>query len=353
MGGAAAGAFALEVGGVPLAVESRHPALLAAFAAALARFPRGAEAGAHGVRTGVWRILLSARRGLAPSAALQARVEGQSPEGLAVASGWRPGGRHLLVEGRLGARICERRRLAVVRCGDAVDLIDSTAHIAILDAILESERQYLQHGALLALPPALGGGEGEGAPGALLLFGESGAGKSSAALALARGGWALGADDACVLREEPEGVRAWPYPRVFKVHRHTVALLPWLGALLPSSPQFDGEGETVIEPADLAAGLSLLRPATAVLPVRALCWLAARRPEGHAARALTASETALRLSSEALSAPLRRLDDSSRAQFALFGRLAREATWRFELRLGPDLAALPAWLARTFREQPA
>lgn len=346
----ATAAIRVAVGGISLSIESRHAALCSGFAELLARFPRLAPGETHEVRPGGWRVLLSPRRGLPLSPAMQAHARGSSPEGLAVEAGWRPGGRQLLVEGRLGVRACERRRVVVVRCGEAQDLLASTAGIAILDAILECERQYLQHGALLALPPTLAEAVGgNAAPGALLLFGESGAGKSSAALALARGGWPLGADDACVLREEAAGVRAWPYPRVYKVHRQTVALMPWLARLLPSDCEFDADGETVVEPAALAPDVALLQPSLAVLPVRALCWLGPRRVEGHAVRSLTAAETALRLSAEALSAPLRRLDASSRAQFGLFARMAREASWRFELSLGPDLAGLPAWLATTFR----
>lgn len=335
-----------EVGGLTLAVHAAAPALLRPLAEALADFPHRDGVAPAG-SSGIWRILLSRRRGLPPSPRLTTHGEGRTPEGLRVRAGWRSGGRHLLVEDKLGLRVDERRRTVVCRCGDAPELLGTTAGIALLDAILEAEKQYLQHAAFLALPPSLAsacGGEG-----AVMLLGDSGAGKSTTALALARGGWALGADDACVLRQEEGAIVGWPFPRDYKVHRRSVDLMPWLAEALPRDLPFDAEEEVGVGRDELSAALALHEPPLRELPLRAVCWLGPRSATGHAARALGASEAAVRLSAEAISAPLRRLDPSSRAQFALFTRLATMASWRFELSLGEDLDGLPGWLEELFR----
>ncbi len=330
-----------DIGGVAVVLVASEDALLAPLASLLRGFPQTAP------RQGAWRILLNHRPGLAPMAALPVRAEGRTPEGFKIAAGWSRRGRQLLVEDRLGVRVCERRRLIVCRSGGRPELAATTAGIAIIDAILEAEGQFLQHAALLALPPAL-----EplcGGPGSLLLLGDSGAGKSTSALALARGGWALGADDACVLRREARMAAAWPFPRDFKVHRVTQEMMPWLGAAVAGGVALVDE-ETAVPADRLDGSLSLLTPPLRSLPVRGLCWLGPRSDGAHQARRLSASDSLLRLAAEGLSVPLRRLDQASRDQFALFADLVRQAPWRFELSLGRDLDGLPAWLEACCRE---
>lgn len=321
--------IAFDLGGVAVACHAAQAAALAPLRELLAGFPQAR-------RPADWRVLLLARPALPFAAAGGAPRAGSLPEGTPLLAAWWPGGRQFLVDGRLGIRIDYARRLAVCRLGGAAPLLAGTAGIALCDAILEQAGQHLQHAALLALPPALGGG-------GLLLLGESGAGKSSTALALARGGWALAGDDAAVLRQDAAGpVTAWGFPRALKAHPVTAGLLPWLQALVPAR----GEAEVEIEPADLAPLVACAPPGER-LPLRAVAFLGPRG-EQHRAESLTASETVLRLAAAQLHAPDRRLSPAVREQFALLAGLAAQAQWRLALNLGPDLAGLPGWLEGIF-----
>ena len=321
--------LALDLGGVAVGVVAPSASALRPLALVLEAFVTGPTSSPR------WHILLLDRPALPFDPRLDPPRDGALPEGTPLRSAWGPGGRQLLVDGRLGIRIDYRRRLVVCRLGGAPGLLATTAGIAVLDAILEREGQHLVHAALLALPPALG-------EGAMLLIGESGAGKSSTALALARGGWALAADDAAVLHDDGAGgVAAWGFPRDLKVHPITAGLLPWLQGLVRP----DGDDEVEVSTLALA-GLVPLVPEGRRLPIRALAFLGPRGPAHRLVR-LGASEAAVRLAAGQLFAPDRRLSSAVSEQFRLMTRLAAGARWRLDLSLGPDLLGLPAWLEAT------
>lgn len=314
-----------DVGGVPVALIGRDEAALKPLSAILAGFPETSAAPR-------WRVLLLPRPPLPFAAALGAPREGKLPEGTPLSAVWGPKGRQLLVDGRLGIRVNRPRRLVVCRLGDGAELLYSSASMSLIDAILEAEGQHLVHAALLALPPALG-------EGALLLIGESGAGKSSTALALARGGWALAGDDAAVLTAEGTDVAAWGFPRALKVHPITAGLLPWLQGLVPP----DADDEVPVETSALV-GLVPQVEGLRRLPIRAIAFLE-KRGDAHRVVHLGASEAALRLTAGQLFAPERRLTRAVAEQFQLMTRLAATARWRVACSLGPDLQGLPDWLA--------
>ena len=316
----------LGIGGLPVALHAPNEAALRPMRRLLAGF---GEVTAPAPR---WRILLLDRPALDFDPRLGTPRDGALPEGTPLRAAWAPTGRQLLVDGRLGIRVDYRRRLVICRLGGAPELLATTAGIAVVDAILESEGQHLVHAALLALPPALG-------EGALLLIGESGAGKSSTALALARGGWGLAGDDAAVLLDDGAGgVAAWGFPRALKVHPITAGLLPWLQALVPS----DATGEVEVEEAQLDGLVARVLDGRR-LQVRALAFLQPRG-ETHGLTRLGASEAAVMLTAGQLFAPERRLSSAVSEQFRLMTRLAAGARWRLSLSLGPDLPGLPAWL---------
>lgn len=319
-----------DIGGVPVRLAARAAPALEPLRALLEGFPERPGA------TPRWRVLLLERPALGFDPRLGAPREGTLPEGTPLRGVWAAAGRQQLVDGRLGIRIDFRRRLVVCRLGGAPGLLAGTAGIGVLDAILEQEHQHLVHAALLELPARLGGG-------GLLLLGDSGAGKSSTALALARGGFALAGDDAAVLCAGVAGgveggVEAWGFPRAPKVHPFTARLLPWLQALVPAT----GEEEVEVARRDLAA-LVPLAGVERRLPLRAVAVLGPRGA-AHAAVPLGASAAAVRLTASQLYAPDRRLNRAVAEQFQLMTGLAQQARWRLALSLGPDLQGLPAWL---------
>jgi len=312
------------IGGLPVGFHARRDADLAPLAELLAGFPATAAAPR-------WRVLLLERPALPFDPRRGPPRDDTLPEGLPLQAAGDSLGRQWLVDGRLGITIDFRRRQAVCRLGGAAALLGGTAGIGLLDAILESEGQHLLHAALLALPPSLGHG-------ALLLLGDSGAGKSSTALALARGGWALAGDDAAVLVEEAGEVAAWAFPRAVKVHPVTAGLLPWLRDLVPT----EGESEVALAPTQLADLVALLADGRR-LPLRGLAFLEARGSSHRLVR-LGPGEAALRLTAEQLFAPAGLLTPAVGEQFRLMTRLAATARWRLALSLGPDLPGLPVWL---------
>lgn len=80
---------------------------------------------------------------------------------------------------------------------------------------------------------------------AVLLAGTSGAGKTTAALALVQAGMRLMSDDACFVDardlKENQTLKVWGLPRPCKVPRQTLELLPWLGELPHTAAVTEGE----------------------------------------------------------------------------------------------------------------
>lgn len=245
--------------------------------------------------------------------------------------------RRFVIDGRLDLAIDPRRRLALCRVGaDGARLLAGESGLILIDAVVEQQGQHLLHAALLALPPALG-------EGGLLLLGDSGAGKSTTALALALGGFPLGGDDAAVLCEADGCPAVWALPRRLKIHRDVAGLLP---ALAPHLSQ--ERAESVYEAGALAPLVAVLQPIDRPLPLRAICWLGPRSRGGHVCRPLAPIETLSRLAGHDLHAPRALIDASVERQLELFAAAARQVPG-FELSLGRDLPALASWLGEILR----
>lgn len=113
----------------------------------------------------------------------------------------------------------------------------------VLCEFLNHAGQHVIHAASLAAAAPKG-------ERAVMLAGDSGAGKTTAALALAGASMRLMTDDASfVSAAGGERLMVWGLPRPCKVHRHTLELLPWL-ADLPHAPT-RSDGEVLIELASL------------------------------------------------------------------------------------------------------
>jgi hypothetical protein len=135
----------------------------------------------------------------------------------------------------------------------------------VLMEFLGQTGQHLIHAAGLEIPSS--------DPRGILLSAPSGYGKTTTALALARGGMRLLTDDAVIARASADGMSVWGLPRSCKVHRKTVELLPWLSELPMSDP--GGEEFLLRLPAVTDAD-----PKRTVA-LRAIFFLSERNPHRH------------------------------------------------------------------------
>lgn len=90
-----------------------------------------------------------------------------------------------------------------------------------LSAVLRRRRLFELHSAALVHPDS-----GEG----VLIIGPSGSGKSTQTVHLASAGWPFLTDDVLLLREDADGVRAWPLRRCFAITPATLAASRFLQA---------------------------------------------------------------------------------------------------------------------------
>lgn len=114
------------------------------------------------------------------------------------------------------------REAEMIVAPGAEDRIVMTCGQLALQAALLAANQFLIQAAGLTLP------DGRVA----LLLGQSDAGKTTAALALAAGGLGLCSNDTMACDTAGERPTAWGQPRSLKVHRQTAEMLPWVQPLL-------------------------------------------------------------------------------------------------------------------------
>lgn len=199
-----------------------------------------------------------------------------------------------------------------------------------LEFLLDAEGRQILHAAGLSLP-----GEGR----MILLCAPSGTGKTTTALALARGGLGFASDDAVALREGPEGLlQAWGLPRAVKIHRRTAQFLPWLAGLAPQDPQSAAQEEQAAPRAALAGAFAL---ETRSLPLSDILLLRRREGERTAMRPLNKAEALAALAADNLRGSAAGLPGLHARRYALLAQAARQArVW--ELRLGPEPEAARA-----------
>ncbi|WP_439574735.1 hypothetical protein [Phreatobacter sp.] len=159
-------------------------------------------------------------------------------------------------EARMAVDLRARRSDIVVSRDHPWRAYGSMVPIAV-EFALDLEDQQVVHAAGLSLPDEAG---------MILVSAPSGTGKTTTALALARCGFALAADDIVVLRRTGNAVVAMGLPRALHVHRDTAAMLPWLAL----RPQWNDQGEQMVPRRALSPAVSL---EDRVLPVRRLVLL--------------------------------------------------------------------------------
>jgi hypothetical protein len=134
-----------------------------------------------------------------------------------------PEGRVLVFPGVISLTLSDQAREAtIIVAPGAEERIVMTCGQLALQAALLAAKQFLVHAAGLTLP------DGRVA----LIFGKSGAGKTTSTLALAAGGLGLCSDDAMACNASGDRPTAWGMPRNLKVHRRTAEMLPWVQPLL-------------------------------------------------------------------------------------------------------------------------
>jgi len=235
--------------------------------------------------------------------------------------------RELHVPGRARMRLdlASGRAHVVVKPGEEACL-ENACLILMLCEFLAQAGHYVLHAACLAAADA---GRGR----AVLIAGASGTGKTTTALALAGAGMALVTDDASFLTLPDAAAQplVWGLPRGAKVHRRTLALLPWLEEFErrpAGSDEFAVSCQSLL-PQDHRADYV---PALVLL-------LESRNPRGHLVRELEGVEALARLTAENVRAfDLRASGPSGRA-FGVLAALVRSTSVR-TLSVGPRLDGL-------------
>ena len=111
----------------------------------------------------------------------------------------------------------------------------------VLDAAIDASGQFMLHAAGLTLP---------GSEAQVLIFAESGTGKTTTSLALADSGFGLCTDNSMVIRLDGSATSGWGLPRDLKVHHNTARMMPWLKPYL--NGKWNDEGEQAVTRAALA-----------------------------------------------------------------------------------------------------
>lgn len=155
-------------------------------------------------------------------------------------------GRILVFPGVISLMLSDKAREAtIIVAPGAEDRIVMTCGQLALQAALLAANQFLVHAAGLTLP------DGRVA----LIFGRSGAGKTTSTLALAAAGLGLCSDDAMACNVSGDRPTAWGMPRSLKVHRRTAEMLPWVQPLL--SGAWSAEDERPVTLASLRTAVSV------------------------------------------------------------------------------------------------
>ena len=248
-----------------------------------------------------------------------------TPEGGLEITGLGDGTRRiLLLQGRAMMLYDLAARTATITAVDSTwGAVGFHCLVPFLSELLASKGQFLLHAAANRIP---------GTDDAALLFGHSGAGKTTTSLALGYGGMDVVCDDACFLSAGEGNFTLWPLPRESHVHIETLDLLPQMKFLPKRDSHIDGEFS--IDHCHLP-GCDPLKTRNA----SAVILLEPRNPDGHNLKPLTAIEAL----PELLSRVLRVVEPlASGPAGDMFRALSQLASQRpcFSLSVGPDLNTL-------------
>lgn len=254
-----------------------------------------------------------------------------------------PGLRVVSVPGRAWGRLDLRRRDLDIVCRPGQEgCVYDGCLTPLLCELLAYHGHFVIHAASLAF-------EQQDGRAGILLAGASGAGKTTTALALARAGMLLLADDMSFVECPPPGfgtdrVGLWGLQLVCKVHDNTRRLLPWLDTC--SARPARVEGETCMDVTN-AVGDS----AGVVADPRLLLLLEPRSRGDHAFRPVGKTEAMIRLTGENVRAYEHGADGPAGGAFRALGRLVAQCDV-YRLCVGEPLSTL-AGRIRSLLESPA
>lgn len=127
-----------------------------------------------------------------------------------------------LFPGKASLRLsAQDRRATLIVAADERRRVAMNLGMIVLEAALRASGQVPMHAAGLTIDDRI-----------VMVIGQSGAGKTTTALALCGAGFGLCSDDLMICRAAADGVSAWGLPRNLKVHRRSAAMLPWTAPLL-------------------------------------------------------------------------------------------------------------------------
>jgi hypothetical protein len=266
---------------------------------------------------------------------------GAAPNGLPMVFRCAPGQWEIELTGHARVRLDwpQQRAEVVVTRGAEWCLLDGCI-LPLVCVLLGHAGQHVVHAASLVRPSARGSR-------AILLSGIGGAGKTTTALALAGAGLHLMADDASfvlladgqpgVARAEPgyagakPGVQVWGLPLPCKVHRNTMAMLPWLERLPRRLART--KDEFLIEAARVQP------PAAPPVPPGLILFLDPRNPAEHRVQPMDKTSALARLVRENVRAYEETAEGVAGKAFAALAALVRSsATYRVSL--SPSLDGL-------------
>jgi len=174
-------------------------------------------------------------------------------------------------------------------------------------------------------------------PGAILIAGASGRGKTTTCLALANSGMKLMADDACFIRPpsnkaNDDALTVWGLLLDSKVHVHTLEMLDWLKQF-PSRPAIRNDERLI----DVRPALGIDRPVR--LKPRGIFFLDEHNDQDHRLTRIGQFEALALLTTENVRAPATYYYSRAASAFETMARLARSCPL-FLLSVGPDLQSI-------------
>lgn len=230
---------------------------------------------------------------------------------------------HLSFPHRLSLTIDPIRQHAEMTVApDSLSRVGATAGMLAVDAAIDASGQFMLHAAGLTLP---------GSDAQVLVFAQSGTGKTTTSLALADSGFGLCTDDSMVISVDSAGVTGWGLPRDLKVHKNTAEMMPWLKPCLGDI--WNDEGEQPITRAALADRVRI--ETIARRPVAGVFFLQRGNAVASTAARLSQTDTLVSLTADNVRTGRTGLLDSHRRRFAGLAGLASSVR-TFSVTVGSD-----------------
>ena len=239
---------------------------------------------------------------------------------------------HLSFPGRVSLMLDPDDKAAeIVAAPDSVSRVGATAGMLALDAAVDASGQFMLHAAGLTVPDT---------DAQVLVFAQSGTGKTTTSLALADSGFGLCTDDSMVIRLDGTQATGWGLPRDLKVHHNTAAMMSWLKPYLKG--KWNDEGEQAITRAALS---DRIRVETAARrPIAGVFFLERGNAERSVAAPLSRTDTLVSLAADNVRTGKTGLLTSHRRRFAGLAGLASSVP-TFKMTVGSDPhSAAPAIL---------